>query len=328
MVKKIKCRYDCSMKRILVTGGAGFIGFHLLQKLKERGDIVIGYDNFNHYYDPKLKHNRAAILKNNDISIVDGDICNYKQLLDIIKDGAITHIVHLAAQAGVRYSLQNPQAYIKSNIEGFVNILEACKENPSIKLTYASSSSVYGLNVKTPFAIEDRTDNQASLYGVTKKTNELLAGTYHHLYGIPVTGLRFFTVYGPWGRPDMAYYSFTKAIIEGRPIDVYNDGKLQRDFTYIDDIVDGIVAAIDLGAANEIFNLGNNNPVELGRFIEIIEESLGIKAKKIYLPMQPGDVLSTYADIELSQKVLGFEPKVSLEEGIPNFVSWYRTFQL
>lgn len=311
-------------KHILVTGAAGFIGFHLSQKLAERGDLVIAYDNFNDYYDPKLKHQRAANLKQKGIQVEQADINNTDLLMTTIQKNKISHIVHLAAQAGVRYSLNNPQAYVKSNLEGFVNILEACRHNSGIKLVYASSSSVYGLNTKTPFSIDDRTDQQASLYGVTKKSNELMAQTYHHLFNIPVTGLRFFTVYGPWGRPDMAYYSFTKAILEGKPIDIYNNGQLQRDFTYIDDIVDGIIASVDLGAELELFNLGNNQPVELKRFVEIIEDALGKKAILNYLPMQAGDVLTTYADISHSQRMLGFSPKTSLEKGIAKFVDWYK----
>lgn len=311
-------------KHILVTGAAGFIGFHLSQKLAERGDLVIAYDNFNDYYDPKLKHQRAAILKQKGIQVEQADINNTDLLMTTIQKNKISHIVHLAAQAGVRYSLNNPQAYVKSNLEGFVNILEACRHNSGIKLVYASSSSVYGLNTKIPFSIDDRTDQQASLYGVTKKSNELMAQTYHHLFNIPVTGLRFFTVYGPWGRPDMAYYSFTKAILEGKPIDIYNNGQLQRDFTYIDDIVDGIIASVDLGAELELFNLGNNQPVELKKFVEIIEDALGKKAILNYLPMQAGDVLTTYADIAHSQKMLGFSPKTSLEKGIAKFVDWYK----
>lgn len=313
-------------KKILVTGAAGFIGFHLALKLKARGDFVVGFDNFNDYYSIQLKRDRAEILKKQEIPVIEGDICSRESLLQLIQEHEITHIAHLAAQAGVRYSLQNPQAYVKSNLEGFVNILEVCKQNPAIKLIYASSSSVYGLNTKIPFSIADRTDQQASFYGVTKKSNELMATTYHYLYGIHVTGLRFFTVYGPWGRPDMAYFSFTKAILEGKPIDVYNHGKLQRDFTYIDDIVEGVIASIDLGAPCEIFNLGNNRPVELAHFIEVIESTLGKKAKKNFLPMQSGDVLTTYADIEYSQKKLGFNPKTSLEEGIPKFIDWYSNY--
>jgi UDP-glucuronate 4-epimerase len=312
------------LKKVLITGVAGFIGFHTSLEMAKRGDIVVGYDNFNDYYDPKLKRQRANLLKQAGIEVIEGDLCNSKKMQELIGQFKITHIVHLAAQAGVRYSLLNPQAYIQSNIEGFVNILETCRANRHLKLVYASSSSVYGLNTKVPFSEQDKTDSQASLYGVTKKSNELMAATYHHLYKIPVTGLRFFTVYGPWGRPDMAYYSFSKAIIEDKVIDVYNHGKLQRDFTYIDDIVDGIIAAVDLESACEIFNLGNHQPVELMRFIEIIEQSLSKKAKMRMLPMQSGDVLVTYADIEHSRSKLGFVPKISLEIGIPKFIEWLK----
>lgn len=311
-------------KKVFITGAAGFIGFHTALQMAKRGDSVIGYDNFNDYYDPQLKHQRANLLKQQGITVIEGDICDLKKFQIAVNQFKTTHLVHLAAQAGVRYSLTNPQAYIQSNLEGFVNILETCRANPQIKLTYASSSSVYGLNTKIPFSEQDRTDHQASLYGVTKKSNELMAATYHHLYKIPVTGLRFFTVYGPWGRPDMAYYSFAKAILENKEIDVYNHGKLQRDFTYIDDIVDGIMAAVDLESSCEIFNLGNHQPVELMRFIEIIEQSLSKKACMRMLPMQSGDVLVTYADIEHSRKKLGFEPKISLEMGIPKFIEWLK----
>ena len=311
------------MKHVLVTGAAGFIGFHLARYLKKRGDKIVGLDNFNDYYDPLLKKNRTKELAKLDISVIEGDITDPTILKEIVENHRITHIAHLAAQAGVRYSLTNPQAYIKANVEGFINVLELCRQNPNLKLVYASSSSVYGLNKKTPFSLEDRTDHQASVYGVTKKTNELLAATYHHLYQIPVTGLRFFTVYGPWGRPDMAYFQFTKAILEDQPIQIFNHGKMRRDFTYIDDIVEGIAAAIDLEAMNEIFNLGNHEPVDLLRMVELIEDCVGKKAHKVFVPMQPGDVLETYADIGQSSRKLGFVPKIKLEEGIPRFVDWF-----
>lgn len=310
-------------KRILVTGAAGFIGFHVTKTLNQRGDYVIGIDNFNDYYSVALKADRAALLEKIGVEILKGDVCDLDLLLKVVSDQKITHIVHLAAQAGVRYSLVNPQAYLRSNIDGFLSILEACRKYPSIPLVYASSSSVYGTNSKIPFALDDRTDTQASLYGVTKKTNELMAYTYHHLYGIAVTGLRFFTVYGPWGRPDMAYYSFAEAIMQGRPIDVYNYGKMSRDFTYIDDIVAGVIAAVDLGGKCEIFNLGNHRPERLNTLIELIEEALGKKAKIRHLPMQAGDVEATFADISESQERLGFVPHTSLREGIALFVDWY-----
>jgi UDP-glucuronate 4-epimerase len=313
-------------KNVLITGAAGFIGFHLSKHLSARGDNVYGYDNFNSYYAPNLKRDRENLLAQDNISIYNGDICDFKELCTFIEQHNITNIAHLAAQAGVRYSIDQPHEYIKANVSGFLNILEACKKFPQIILTYASSSSVYGLNTKVPFSENDRTDNQASLYGVTKKTNELMAETYHHLYGLAITGLRFFTVYGPWGRPDMAYFSFTKAIMEGTPINLFNQGNMIRDFTYIDDIIAGIISAIDLGAPLELFNLGNHKPVQLLQFIEILEDALNIKAKKIYQPMQLGDVLSTYADIEHSQNKLGFYPRVRLEEGIPKFVKWYKEY--
>lgn len=315
------------MKKILITGAAGFIGFHLAKELHARNDAVYGYDNFNPYYSPKLKEARASSLINLGISIIREDILNLDALKDVVEKKGITHVVHLAAQAGVRYSLDHPEEYARTNISGFLNILELCKAFPHLKLTYASSSSVYGLNSKIPFSTEDQTDAQASFYGVTKKANELMAATYHHLYKIPVTGLRFFTVYGPWGRPDMAYFSFAKAIDEGLTIELYNYGEMERDFTYIDDIVSGTIAAIDLESPCEIFNLGNNRPVKLLKFVEILENALGKKAKTILKPMQPGDVTATFADIEKSQNKLNFSPRTSLEDGISRFTDWYRTYQ-
>lgn len=312
-------------KRVLITGAAGFIGFHLAKALHRFGHLVVGYDNFNSYYDPALKHTRASLLETEGVEVVKGDINDRQLLRQTIKNFGATHLVHLAAQAGVRYSLENPAAYVEANIDGFLSILEICKEY-QLPLIYASSSSVYGLNDKIPFSEMDNTDRQASFYGVTKKTNELMAQTYHHLYGLSVTGLRFFTVYGPWGRPDMAYYSFTQAISEGKAIQVYNNGNMERDFTYIDDIIDGIIAALDKSYPHEIFNLGNHQPEKLGFLIENIETELGLQATKIYLPMQQGDVVSTYADISKSKRMLNFEPKVSLSEGIAHFISWYRDF--
>jgi UDP-glucuronate 4-epimerase len=313
-------------KSILVTGAAGFIGFHLCQALNSRDDFVIGLDNFNDYYTPQLKYDRAKQLENQGVQVIAGDILNQAILEEIVVKYKITHIVHLAAQAGVRYSLVNPNVYVSANINGFLNILELCRKHPHLYLTYASSSSVYGTNTKIPFSVTDRTDHQASFYGVTKKTNELMAQTYHHLYNIPVTGLRFFTVYGPWGRPDMACFSFTKAILEKRPIDVYNFGKMSRDFTYINDIVQGIIAAVDLESSYEIFNLGNNKPEPLASLIQLIEEALGQKAEQRHLPMQSGDVEATYADIDYSKEKLGFLPKTGLKEGIGHFIDWYRNY--
>ncbi len=312
-------------KKILITGAAGFVGYHLSQKLYARGDSVIGYDNFNDYYTPQLKRDRELELKKAGIQVIEADINDTASLHRVMETHKITHIAHLAAQAGVRYSLVNPQAYTKTNIDGFLNILEACKKY-NLKLTYASSSSVYGNNTKVPFSEKDPTDMQASLYGVTKKSNELMAYTYHHLYQIPVTGLRFFTVYGPWGRPDMAYYSFTEALLAEKPIELFNQGKMSRDFTYIDDIVQGVMAAIDLESGCEIFNLGNNQPVELIKFVNIIEKAVGKKAHYHLGPMQPGDVVKTFADIEHSAAKLGYIPTTSLEEGIPRFVDWYKDY--
>lgn len=313
-------------KRIFITGVAGFIGFHIARYFHQKGNSVIGYDNFNHYYDPRLKRDRAAELIKQGISIIEGDLSERYNLQQAIENHQTTHILHLAAQAGVRYSLQNPHTYLQSNIEGFLNILEICRLYPHLPLIYASSSSVYGLNEQIPFSIQDRTDQQASFYGVTKKTNELMAHTYHHLFGIPVTGLRFFTVYGPWGRPDMAYFSFTRAILNNQPIEIYHQGQMQRDFTYIDDIVSGIAAALDLSSPYALFNLGHHHPEELLTLITLIEKECGREAQKILLPMQPGDVLSTYADIKESTSELGFSPKVSLEEGIARFVKWYKDY--
>lgn len=313
-------------KRVFITGAAGFIGFHMARHLHARGDHVIGLDNFNPYYEPALKRARASQLAQLGISVLEQDIQDYEALSLAIEESAPTHFLHLAAQAGVRYSLQNPRAYLRSNVDGFLNVLEICRARPHIPLIYASSSSVYGLNQKIPFSVDDRTDHQASLYGVTKKSNELMAQTYHHLFGIHVTGLRFFTVYGPWGRPDMAYFSFTKAILEGRSIEVYNNGRMQRDFTYIDDIVNGTTAAIDRSLPYAIFNLGHHHPEKLIDLIHFLEQELGCTAKKEMLPLQLGDVVSTYADIESSRKELGFLPQVTLKEGVARFVQWYKEY--
>lgn len=315
-----------SKKRIFITGAAGFIGFHAARHLHERGNDVTGYDNFNSYYDPQLKRARCNELAKEGITIQEGHLQDYKFLQTTIEKFQPTHLLHLAAQAGVRHSLENPHLYVQSNIEGFLNILEICRLYPQVPLIYASSSSVYGLNQKVPFAVFDRTDNQASLYGVTKKTNELMAETYHHLFGIHVTGLRFFTVYGPWGRPDMAYFSFTRAILENRPIEVFNHGNMKRDFTYIDDIILGIEAAIDRALPCAIFNLGHHHPEPLSNLIAILEKELGKKAQKIFLPMQKADVVSTYAEIEESKSQLGFNTKISLTEGIPRFIEWYKNY--
>lgn len=313
-------------KHILITGAAGFIGSHLALHLKKRGDFVVGIDNYNAYYDPKLKRDRRDRLVHAGIEVLTADIRDRDFLRLLLLRNEITHVVHLAAQAGVRHSLFEPDDYVASNLHGFVSILEACRAFPALKLIYASSSSVYGLNEKTPFSIDDRTDKPANLYGATKKANEVMAHAYHHLYGLSVTALRYFTVYGPWGRPDMAYYRFTSQICDGQPIQVFNRGQMRRDFTYIDDIVRGTTAAIDLGGANETFNLGNNAPIDLFYLIQLLEEGLGKKAVKEMMPMQMGEVRETYADISKSQQMLGFQPSMALEEGIRRFLEWYRAY--
>lgn len=331
--------------KILVTGTAGFIGSQLAQRLLERGDEVIGVDNVNDYYDVSLKEARLAQLTGNSrFTEVRQDVADRSAMADIFEEHRPERVVHLAAQAGVRYSLENPNAYVDANIVGFMNILEGCRHNSVKHLVYASSSSVYGANEAMPFSVQDNVDHPLSLYAASKKANELMAHTYSHLYGLPTTGLRFFTVYGPWGRPDMALFIFTKKILAGEPIDVFNNGNHKRDFTYIDDIVEGVVRTLDQVAApnNEwsgeapdpstskapyrIYNIGSNNPVELSRFIEIIEERTGKKAQKNLLPMQPGDVPATYANVDSLINDVGYKPKTSVEEGIANFVDWYREF--
>jgi len=310
---------------ILVTGGAGFIGFHVAKALLGRGDNVVIIDNFNDYYDVKLKEARIKELgKHDNLDVIKADISDYDTMNIIFKKHKFNKICHLAAQAGVRYSLENPLAYEKSNILGTLVMLEMAKKYNVKYFVFASSSSIYGNNKKTPFSEEDNVDYPVSLYAATKKSSELLAYTYHHLYSLNCTGLRFFTVYGPWGRPDMAYFKFTKAILEDKPIDVYNYGKMKRDFTYISDITDGILAAIDNPFPYEIINLGNNKPIELSYFIECIENALKKKAKKNMMPMQPGDVKITYANIKKAEKLLNYKPKVKIEEGINRFVGWYK----
>lgn len=315
------------MKRILVTGAAGFIGFHVALRLRNRGDFVVGVDNFNSYYDPSLKQERYQLLKQAGVEIVRADICDCALLKSLIESHQITHFLHLAAQAGVRYSMKQPQDYVTANLQGFVSVLEACRSFSEIKLIYASSSSVYGLNRSVPFQIEDRTESPTNLYGATKIANESMAHAYHHLYGISVTALRYFTVYGPWGRPDMAYYRFTKDILEGRSIPVFNYGKMKRDFTYIDDITAGTLAAIDLGAPYERFNLGGHRSTDLLSLIRLLEQAIGKPAILELLPPPPGEVMETYADITRSQKLLNFQPLVPLEEGIPRFVNWYKSYE-
>lgn len=311
-------------KRIFITGAAGFIGSHLALALQKRGDLVLGFDNFNDYYDPHLKVARCEHLADEGIEVLKGDICDFPRLMQEVQLFDPTHFVHLAAQAGVRNSIINPQAYVRSNLDGFLNVLEICRQKPSMPLIYASSSSVYGLNQNLPYKETDPVEKPASFYAATKRSNELMAFSYHHLFGISTTALRFFTVYGPWGRPDMAYFLFADAILKDKPIPIFNEGMLQRDFTYIDDIIAGCLAAIDKTFGYEIFNLGNHKPVEVRHLITLLENNLQKKAEKEFLPMQPGDVEATFADIEKSQKMLGFFPKTSLEDGIHQFVEWFK----
>ena len=314
--------------KILVTGGAGFIGFHLAKKLSEKDEIVI-VDNLSDYYDIKLKEARLEQIKDK-VEFHKIDISDFSSLKKIFEKYEFDLICHIAAQAGVRYSLINPWAYEKSNILGTLNIFELAKKFNIKKVIYASSSSVYGGNKKVPFSEEDKVDKPISLYAATKIANELMAHTYHHLYKIDMVGLRYFTVYGPFGRPDMAMFKFTKNIFEDKPIEVYNFGNMKRDFTYIDDIIGGTIKAINFCLNNEdiceIINLGNSKPVELNYFIELLEKEIGKEAKKNLLPMQPGDVLETYADITKAKKLLGWEPKTEIEEGVKKFVEWYRDY--
>lgn len=315
------------MKTYLVTGAAGFIGFHVSRALLERGDRVLGLDNLNDYYDVSLKEARLRLLQDNEhFTFYKEDLANREALAQIFGENRIQVVCNMAAQAGVRYSLVNPFAYQSSNLEGFLNIIHLSQEHQVENFVYASSSSVYGNNKKVPFSVQDRVDNPISLYAATKKANELVAHTYSHLYSLPCSGLRFFTVYGPWGRPDMALFIFTKAITENQPIEVYNFGKMRRDFTYIDDIVQGVLASMDRPVPYAIYNLGNSRAVDLLYFIECIEKELGKKAEKKMLPMQPGDVVETYADISESERDLGFQPTTRIEEGIASFISWYRSF--
>ena len=329
--------------KVLVTGAAGIVGFHLTLALLGRDDEVVGVDNLNNYYDPALKQLRldsiAKHSKHSNFEFIKADISDRSFMEQLFADNSFDVVVNLAAQAGVRYSLENPHAYVDSNLTGFVNVLEGCRHSKVKHLVYASSSSVYGMNVKQPFSTDDRVDYPISLYAATKKSNELMAHSYSHLFGIPTTGLRFFTVYGPYGRPDMAYYKFTKAILEGDSIDVFNGGEMMRDFTYIDDIIEGMMRVMDskpicqaseFSDANppyQLFNIGNSNPVTLRKFIEAIESACGKKAKKNMLPMQPGDVPVTYADIDELTSQFGFKPSTSITKGIEKFVNWYRDCQ-
>ena len=321
-------------KKILVTGAAGFIGFHLSKKLLEAGVTVVGYDNINDYYETSLKYARLDILSKYDkFTFVKGDLAD-KPLVDkLFEENKFDIVVNLAAQAGVRYSIENPQAYIDSNIIGFFNILEACRHNPVEHLLYASSSSVYGNQKKTPFSVDDDVSKPISLYAATKKSNELMAYTYSHLYGIPTTGLRFFTVYGPFGRPDMAYFSFTNKIMKGETIKIFNNGDMYRDFTYVDDIVKGIEnmlcnppAADENGDRAKVYNIGNNSPEKLMYFIETLEKAIGREAKKEFYPMQPGDVYQTYADVTDLVNDFDFKPATSIEVGLGRFAEWYKEY--
>jgi UDP-glucuronate 4-epimerase len=314
-----------SSKRIFITGAAGFIGFHLASHLKARGDQVFGCDNFNTYYSPALKQARVKEL---DLPIVSCDISTKNALAPFLEKEQITHLVHLAAQAGIRHSFSHPDDYVRSNIVGFFEILETLRHYPHIKLIYASSSSVYGRSEKIPFSETDLTDSPANLYGQTKKSNELMASAYQHLYGIQATGLRFFTVYGPWGRPDMAYFSFADAIRLGKPIKLFNYGNMERDFTYIDDIVQGIVATIDRDSLSPIYNLGNHQREKITTLIDLLEQRLGKKALIEYLPKPQGEILVTYADIQKAQAELGFSPQTSLAKGLEQFLDWYLDWTL
>jgi UDP-glucuronate 4-epimerase len=334
--------------KVLLTGAAGFIGMHVAQRLLARGDEVVGVDSLNSYSDPALKaarldelarHPRAAAFRFERLDVADG-----AALQALLARERVDRVVHLAAQAGVRYSIENPQAYGEANLSGFLNVLEACRRHPVEHLVYASSSSVYGGNAKMPFSESDSVDHPVSLYAATKKANELMAHTYSHLYGIPTTGLRFFTVYGPWGRPDMAYFSFTRDILAGKPITVFNEGRMLRDFTYVDDIVDGVVAVLDKPATPDpgfdplapdpgtsrapyrVFNIGNQDPVALGEFIATLERALGVEATRDYRPMQPGDVVATHADVSALKAWTGVSPRTPLADGLARFVEWYRRY--
>lgn len=334
-----------SKELVLVTGAAGFIGFHLSQKLINLGYHVVGLDNLNDYYDPNLKKSRLAILQSlSDFTFEQVELTDDNGINTLFKNYHFDYVVNLAAQAGVRYSITNPHAYLESNMHGFLNILEGCRHAKVKHLVYASSSSVYGANTKMPFSVHDNVDHPISLYAASKKSNELMAHTYSALYNLPTTGLRFFTVYGPWGRPDMALFLFTKAILDGKPIDVFNSGKMRRDFTYVDDIVESVSRLVpkiaqpnpEWSGANpdsatsfapyKLYNIGNNSPVELLRFIEVIEEKLGIKAEKNLLPMQDGDVPATYADVSDLMRDVDFKPATSIEHGIGKFIDWYKEY--
>ena len=320
--------------KILVTGAAGFIGFHSVLRLLSEGYEVVGLDNLSDYYDISLKQARLAQLQGRPgFSFYTLDLADRQAMAELFSSHAFDQVLHLAAQAGVRYSLENPFAYLDSNLTGMLTILEGCRHHGIQHLVYASSSSVYGTNSKLPFSVDDRVDTPVSLYAATKKADELMSHAYAHLYGFPITGLRFFTVYGPWGRPDMAYFKFADAIMAGRPIDVYNQGDMLRDFTYIDDVIDGVLSIIKAkpeysgdSAPHRVYNLGHNKPEKLLDMIDLLESQLGIKARKNFLPMQPGDVYATYADIDKTRNDFGFYPKTELAEGLARFVDWYREY--
>jgi len=322
------------MMQVLVTGAAGFIGYHLAQRLLAEGLQVYGIDNLNDYYDVRLKKARLERLNAQPgFTFQYLDLSDRLSMAELFRRKSFDCVVNLAAQAGVRYSLTNPHAYVDSNLTGFVNLLEGCRQSQIQHLVYASSSSVYGVNPKVPFATQDNVDHPISLYAATKKANELMAYTYSHLYTLPTTGLRFFTVYGPWGRPDMAYFKFVQSISAGQPIEVYNYGNMQRDFTYIDDVVEGVVRVMQQPpqsaegtAPYKLYNIGNHQPVALLRFIEVIEAALGKSAQKVLLPMQPGDVPITYADVDDLMRDVGFQPSTPIEVGIQRFVDWYRQY--
>lgn len=318
--------------KILVTGAAGFIAFHVIKRLAPAGHEILGIDNLNSYYDVRLKASRLEQLKAHDnFQFLKVDLSDRSRMAELFRTERFDVVIHLGAQAGVRYSIENPFAYVDSNVTGTLTVLEGCRRQEVKHLMYASSSSVYGANTKQPFSVEDRVDSPISLYAATKKSNELMCRTYAHLYGIPSTGLRFFTVYGPWGRPDMAYFKFADAIMSGRPIEIYNHGDMRRDFTYIDDIVDGIEALLLRGAPtrdgshppHRVYNLGNNRPEQLTSLISLLESHLGRAAIKKYLPMQPGDVQATYADISESSRDFSFQPRVTLSDGLKRFADWY-----
>ena len=331
--------------RVLVTGAAGFIGMHTSLRLLERGDEVVGFDNLNTYYDPALKAARLARLEAHPgFAFLKGSLEDRAAVAEVFATHRPDRVVNLAAQAGVRYSIEDPHAYVNSNLVGFLNILEGCRAIDVEHLVYASSSSVYGANTKLPFSVADAVDHPVSLYAATKKANELMAHTYSHLFGLPTTGLRFFTVYGPWGRPDMALFLFTKAILAGEPIRIFNHGRMRRDFTYIDDIVEGVIRVLDQPAAPDptfdpddpdpstssapyrVFNIGNDQPTELLRYVEVLEEALGVKATRQLEDIQPGDVPATWADVDALRDAVGFAPATPVEEGVRRFVAWYREF--